>query len=328
MQGRNPLKESEGLTAGFDLFTNFAKERGAFMDSPASTYYVSQWLNDPRIEIEDYNKQKVSDYVSWNDFFSREIIVDTKKEVIPSRPVTLPDRDYVISAPTDCIVNPLTQFFVRDGQVHRAYIESPFNFDMILDIKNTPVSLKDLLANVPAKYRDTFIGGTGFSCVLMPNTYHHYHAPVTGTIVHAEVLDELGTWGYEDFPNWLPPTGNVGRIGTDFGQWSNFQRGVVVIEMEYDNVPGLTPAKLKGYVASIPVGLNTIGSVVLDDDIRPGTKVKRGYTRIGSFYYGGSLNILLFSKGMVSPVIQTRMGNQIGIIDIGSTPTTGHPSGE
>ena len=34
--------------------------------------------------------------------------------------------------------------------------------------------------------------------------------------------------------------------------------------------------------------------------------------------YTGSLNILLFSKGMVSPVIQSRMGNQIAIIDVGS----------
>lgn len=36
--------------------------------------------------------------------------------------------------------------------------------------------------------------------------------------------------------------------------------------------------------------------------------------------YTGSLNILLFSKGMVSPVIQSRMGNQIAIIDMGSLP--------
>ena len=317
VQGRNPRNETEAFSAGFDLFNNFAKERGAFMDSPASTVYVAQWLNDPRIEIQDYKKQKVSDYVSWNDFFSREITVDTKTKTIPSRPVTLPERDYVISAPTDCIVNPLTQYLVKDGQLHRQYIENPFNFDMILDIKNTPVNLSDLLGDVPANYRDQFIGGTGLSCVLMPNTYHHYHSPVTGTIVYAKELSELGTWGFEDFPNWIPPGGNVGRIGTDFGQWSNFDRGVVIIEIEYDNVTGAIPEKLKGYVASIPVGLDTIGSVVLDPNIKVGTKVQRGYTRIGSFYYGGSLNILLFSKGLVAPVIQTRMGNQIAIIDVG-----------
>jgi phosphatidylserine decarboxylase len=321
VQGRDPLDESAPLKAGFNLVNEFSVERGAFMSSPASMKYVEQWLTDPRIEIQDYQKQNVSDYSSFNDFFSREITVDTKTETIPSRPVTLPDRDYVISAPTDCIVNPLMQYLERDGIVHRSFIKSPFDFDEILDVKNTPISLSALLGDVPAKYRDQFIGGTGLSCVLMPNTYHHYHAPVNGTIVHAAVLDQYGTWGYNDFPNWVPPGGNVGRPGTDFSQFAEFQRGVVIIEIEYANLPGETPAMLTGYVASIPVGLNTIGSVVLDENIKPGTKVKRGYTRIGSFYYGGSLNILLFSKGLVSPAIQSRMGNQIAIIDVGTSPS-------
>ncbi|MBT7352073.1 MAG: hypothetical protein HN811_06395, partial [Phycisphaerae bacterium] len=217
VQGRDPFDETDSLDAGLQLMSNFAKERGAFMDSPASTFFVDQWLNEPRIEIEDYKKQKVSQYVSWNDFFSREITVDTAKKVIPSRPVTLPNRDYVISAPTDCIVNPLAQFLMRDGVIHRTYIEDPFNFDMILDVKNTPISLTELLDGVPSKYRDQFIGGTGLSCVLMPNTYHHYHAPVNGTVVHVGMASDVGTWGNEHFPDWLPPTGNVGQIGTDFG---------------------------------------------------------------------------------------------------------------
>jgi phosphatidylserine decarboxylase len=73
-------------------------------------------------------------------------------------------------------------------------------------------------------------------------------------------------------------------------------------------------------VALIPVGLNTIGSVVLRENIKPGVEVKRGYTELGNFYYGGSLNLLLFSKGMVSPAVQTRLGNQIGIINVGIIP--------
>jgi phosphatidylserine decarboxylase len=318
VQGRNPLNESQSLTAGFDLFNEFAAERGEFLDSPASTKYVEQWFNDPRIEIEDYQKQKISEYVSWNDFFSRQIIVDKASQTIPSRPVTMPDRDYIISAPTDCIVNSLVQVLVEDGKVNRRFVENPLEFDMVLDVKSIPISLSDLLDGVPEKYRTPFVGGSGLSCILMPNTYHHYHTPVTGTVVHAAVLDQYGTWGYDDVPNWISRGGDIGRPGVDFSQFSSFQRGVVIIEVEYANVPGATPSTLKGYVASIPVGLNTVGSVVLDADIKPGKKVKRGYTRIGSFYYGGSLNILLFSKGMVSPAVQSRMGNQIAIIDIGS----------
>jgi phosphatidylserine decarboxylase len=93
---------------------------------------------------------------------------------------------------------------------------------------------------------------------------------------------------------------------------------VIIIEVKY---AGLEEGEeLTDYVASIPVGLNTIGSVVLRENIKPGAEIKRGYTELGNFYYGGSLNILLFSKGMVSPAVQTRLGNQIGIINIGTTP--------
>jgi len=68
------------------------------------------------------------------------------------------------------------------------------------------------------------------------------------------------------------------------------------------------------------VGLDTIGSVVLDSEIIKGKKVKRGYTRLGNFFYGGSLNIMLFSKGLATGAIQTRLGNQITLFDIGEAP--------
>ena len=54
----------------------------------------------------------------------------------------------------------------------------------------------------------------------------------------------------------------------------------------------------------------------------PVATVRKGISRLGNFYFGGSLNILLFSKGMVSPAVQTRMGNQIGIINVGKAPPT------
>ena len=44
------------------------------------------------------------------------------------------------------------------------------------------------------------------------------------------------------------------------------------------------------------------------------------HDEIGNFYYGGSLNILLFSKGLASPAVQVRMGNQIAILNAGKTP--------
>ncbi len=323
VQGRDPGQQGRQLLTGLKFTRDFSTQRGMFMDSKASAANVAQWVNDPRIEIEDYIPPDGTDYHyrSWNDFFTRQIRVDKKNRTIPSRPATMPiseypERDYIVVAPTDCIMNPLMQVLRKQDSVVRKYVENPLQRDMVLDVKNIPISLIDLFGDTPQHLIEKFIGGTGLSCVLMPNTYHHFHAPVNGKVVHAEIV-RSGTYGYEDFPNWVPQDGNVGRPGTDFSQFQQFQRGVIVIEVSYKNVDG-TP--LTGYVASIPVGLDTIGSVVLDDDIVPGKIIKRGYTRLGNFYYGGSLDILLFSKGLASNAVQTRLGNQINMFNIGRTP--------
>jgi phosphatidylserine decarboxylase len=319
VQGRNPLDPSQPLPTGWEFTETFNRERGRFMDSPASRRQIAQWIADPRIEIEDYTRTRPEEYESWNDFFAREIIVDPKTRTIPSRPVTMPERDYIVVAPTDCIMNPLVQVLEDEATVTRQYLDNPLQYDTVLDVKGIPVSLADLLAGVPEQYRSTFVGGTGLSCVLMPNTYHHFHSPVDGMVVHADIVPD-NTYGYADWPNWVPLDGNVGRPGTDFSQFQRFQRGVIIIEVTYANLPGKQPEELTGYVASIPVGLDTIGSVVLDDDIVPGAEVSRGYTRLGNFLYGGSLDILLFSKGLASGAVQTRLGDQITLLRAGKEP--------
>lgn len=323
VQGRNPIEKDKPLITGLKFTRDFSNQRGAFMNSKASADKIAQWVNDPRIEIGDYipDKDNTYHYESWNDFFTRRIKIDTKTQTIPSRPATMPldeypDRDYIVVSPTDCIMNPLVQVLQKDGRPIRKYVENPLQQDTVLDVKNIPISLTDLLGDTPKELKDKFIGGTGLSCVLMPNTYHHFHSPVNGKIVHAEIV-RSGTYGYEDFSNWAPLDGNVGRPGTDFSQFQMFQRGVIVIEVKYKDADG---RELTGYVASIPVGLNTIGSVVFDEHTAPGETVKRGYTRLGHFQYGGSLDMLLFSKELASGVVQTRLGSQITLFNVGKTP--------
>ncbi len=351
VQGRDPLDSDKDLKVGRKFTENFSDQRGEYMNDPASTKYIEQWISNPRIEIEDYQKTRADEFKSWNEFFAREIIVDEETETIPSRPVTMPERDYIVVAPTDCIMNPLVQVLIEEDSTEvldgkgktelrpyietRRYIENPLDYDTVLDVKGIPISLVDLLGDkkedkeeserIPNKYMEEFVGGTGLSCVLMPNTYHHFHAPVNGIIRHAEVLENYGTYGYPDFPNWVPKDGNVGRPGVDFSQFQRFERGVIIIEVKYANLPGEKEAELTGYVALIPVGLNTIGSVKLAKGIECveekgklcEQKVKRGYTRLGNFLYGGSLNILLFSKGLATGAVQTRMGNQITLFNVG-----------
>ncbi len=326
--GIDPSHPDKPLDSVKNFFIMFNKEYKLYMDSPASTAPVAQWVADPRLEMQDYEQSEASAYKSWNEFFARSLKFDSATGTYPSRPVTFPDRDYVVVSPTDCIMNPLVQMLVADsGQVTRTVVDNPLQAGTVLDVKGIPLSVDELLANTPADLKAKFVGGTGLSCVLMPNTYHHFHSPVDGEIEYAEIVEAgtkyaTGTFGYSDWPNWVPLSGNVGRPGTDFSQFQTNQRGVIIIKVSYANLPGQTPERLTGYVAQIPVGLETVGSVVFDPTVVKGAKVTKGVTRLGNFYFGGSLNILLFSPidgtggaHMVDASVQTRMGNQIAIFN-------------
>ena len=275
---------------GRELMQDFVKQRGNFMDSEASTTQIANWLKESRIEKEDYylpNPEAADGgFKSFNEFFARTLINQDK-----SRPQTMPEHDYIISAPTDCIINSIPQ------KINDANTLIPTKGIQALNIK-------DMLDG--SKYADKFIGGSAFSCVLMPNTYHYYHSPVDGEIVESKIIED-SYFGYDNFPNWVPPNGNVGYYGTDFSQFENFKRGYFIVDTgKY------------GHVAIIPVGLNTISSIVFNKqftNINEPVSVRRG-DELGHFLYGGSLVILIFEPNKYkSDAIRVRLGNQIGIFD-------------
>lgn len=322
VHGFDPYDPTSKLTDFADFLEAFNKKRGEFMDSADSTKNIQAWIDDPRIEIQDYTLQKASDYPSWNAFFTRELTRvdpnDPQSDIL-SRPVTMPNRNYVVVAPTDCIMNPLEQPIVSQVEppILKRYIENPLDLNTVISVKDYPISVDRLLGNAPDELKQPFDGGTGLNCVLMPNTYHHFHAPVDGEVVYTQVV-EAGTWGYIDFPNWAPQDGNAGRPGMDFSEFETWTRGVVIIKVSVNDASGNPKT---GYVAALPVGLNTAGTVVLDDYIAAATpdnpvNVKKGNSRIGNFLFGGSTYLILFSKGlMTSSAVQVRLGNQIAILD-------------
>ena len=275
---------------GLEILQEFAKQRGVFMDSEASTGTVANWLKDYRIEKEDYNVPDPTapdgGFKSFNEFFSR-----TFKDINKNRPQTMPGRDYIISAPTDCIMNSMPQKIVDKNTKIATKHRQALNVSEMLD---------------GSPYADKFVGGTALSCVLMPNTYHHYHAPVSGQMVESKIVKDA-LFGYDNFPVWAPPGGNVGYYGTDFSQFENFQRGYFIVD-----------TGAYGHVALVAVGLNTISSVVFKepfDKVKNPVPVNRG-DELGYFLYGGSLFIMIFEPNRYkSDAIQVRLGNQIGTFD-------------
>lgn len=290
------VKKSPGL----EITRQFAIERGKFMDSEDSTKFVAEWLSDVRIEKQDYKipdpSRRDGGFKSFNQFFAR-----TLEDQEKSRPQTMPERDYIIAAPTDCIMNSVPQYIADKNTLIPTKLNQALNIDDMLD---------------NSKHAEDFIGGTALSCVLMPNTYHHYHAPVGGEVIESRIID-APYYGYNDFPKWVPPNGNVGYYGTDFSEFEQFKRGYFIIQ-----------TKFYGKVALIPVGLDTISSIQFEPKYNYVTKpvpVKRG-DRLGHFLYGGSLCIMIFEPGKYgSDAIQVRLGNQIGTFDTKSNKAPSLP---
>ena len=221
---------------------------------------------------------------SFNDFFTRQL-----KPSAHARPISSPDDDSVVVASADSEIN---------------FIESDLTLTTSLQVKTRQINVQDLLNN--SKIALNFVGGTAISCVLMPNNYHRYHSPVTGKIV--ESAEVAGVYnGIKDGEHWFNHW-NVGESSTDFSIFEDFHRAYFIFKTEK-----------YGYVAMIPVGLNTISAIfpsMINNEssmVPPGcppVTVKKG-DELGHFAYGGSLNILLFQKGVFSSV-SVLMGQRLG----------------
>jgi phosphatidylserine decarboxylase len=272
----------------FNWTVKFVKARGRFMDSPESLKYLPEWKQSLGPTIKDFIIPK-GGFTSFNEFFTREL-----KPSAHARPISDPQDESVLVASADSEVN---------------FIQADLTLSTSLKVKTRQISVKDLLKG--SKYAKQFVGGTAVSCVLMPNSYHRYHAPVGGMIVESQDVPGIYN-GVMDGEHWFNE-GNIGEGTTDFSIFEDFHRAYFVIR-----------TTKHGYVAMVPVGLNTISAIFASVVNRRSTMVPVGGRpvrvakgdELGHFAYGGSLNILLFQPGVFSSV-SVRMGQRLGSL---STP--------
>lgn len=95
----------------------------------------------------------------------------------------------------------------------------------------------------------------------------------------------------------------------DFSVFENFKHGYFIIK-----------TRQYGYVAVVPVGLETVGSVVFEKRVKNISEGKEVMVskgeKLGHFAYGGSMVLLLFEKNrMTSLTVQQEQ--QIGIFSQG-----------
>lgn len=272
--GMKFIKEEPGLSWSLD----FIAERGEFMDSPASTANIDKWLSDKSLKHGDF-VMPLDGFKSFNEFFTRDLRPG-------ARPITAMDDNSVLVSPADGVINMINNDVQLDSKI-------PTKAGMTL-------SLIELLDG--SKYAERFVGGTALAVFLLPTNYHHFHAPISGTMVESkeEVGDRL--FGMPDILDIIND-GNV-AYNKDYSVFQDFKHGYYIID-----------TKTYGHIAMIPIGLQTIGSVVLEDkfknikDVKP-VQVYKG-DKLGHFAYGGSTVLLLFEKKRLSG-LSVRLGQQIG----------------
>jgi phosphatidylserine decarboxylase len=262
------------------MTADFVKLRGDYMDSPASLSIVKEWIEELGSQMDQFVIPP-GGFKSFNEFFTREVKQG-------ARPVSSPDDDSVVAAPADCVINMIVDDLTDTTKI---------------PVKTVYLNINELLNDSP--FAANFVGGTAVSCILMPNTYHRYHSPVSGMIVESSENVAGEYFGIKDFPDLLDK-GDVG-YGYDYSVFEHFHRGFFVIE-----------TKNYGCVAVIPVGLNTISTVVFKEGFKniphkdTPKEVKKG-DELGYFQYGGSLNILLFEPGRF-PSLSLLQGQRIGLL--------------
>lgn len=263
---------------GLSWANYFVEERGKFMDSQASAHIISEWLDDPSLNNDDF-VMPLDGFKSFNEFFIRDLKPGT-------RPIDGVTDDSVLVSPADGIIN---------------MINNDLQLSTVIPTKGRmAMSLNELLDN--SKYAEFFIGGTALALFLMPDNYHHYHAPVSGSVVESKELVGDRLFGMPDILDFIN-NGNV-AYNKDYSVFENFRHGYFIIKTEK-----------YGFIAVVPIGLQTVGSVVFEPKLKriqngTGEKIYKG-EKLGHFAYGGSTVLLLFQKDKLNS-LSVKQGQQIG----------------
>ncbi|MFO8059184.1 MAG: phosphatidylserine decarboxylase [Bacillota bacterium] len=266
------LANSEGGTLLFanndftSWFISFLDARGQYLSSPASAVAVPVWLADTAIHIEDYLVPE-GRFSCFSDYFLRDLRPG-------ARPLDGEGDPSVIVSPAD-------------GTMFRILAD---DIDTDFEVKRDVLNIRQALNDSP--YAERFIGGDIVDILLWFTDYHHYHAPVSGTLV--EIGEYAGSYNYDfEHVDW-------------YRDLARHKRLCYLIETEDF-----------GMVAMIPVGFWGVGSCINERQV--GEYVEKG-DELGHFGYGGSSILLIFEPGAVQFIpevttdpIPVRVRAQIGV---------------
>ncbi|WP_244818097.1 phosphatidylserine decarboxylase family protein [Caballeronia sp. Lep1P3] len=231
---------------------NTSSPNGWFSPEADKEIGFSQFLCDP--------DEPYWGFSSWNHFFTREFKPG-------ARPVAEPDNDKVIVSA--CEASPYA-------------IKDDIKLQDSFWIKSQPYSLQEIFTAKESGLAKRFVGGTVYQAYLSAFYYHRWHAPVSGTITKAYLVD--GTYYSDAEAEGEDP----GGLNDSQGYISAVAaRAVIVIECDDAAI---------GEVACVFVGMAEVSSCMIE--ALPGQRVKKG-EELGYFQYGGSTYCLIFKPGVI-----------------------------
>ena len=228
---RNPaggffLNRLESKTGGeqhfcpeiLDWTTRWLQARMDFMDSKDSVAKIPEWVKyvnySTTSPLADYDlpdpscSEPTCGFTSFNSWFSRNL-KNNNQGPHPPRPISNKEDDSILTAPADSEIN---------------FILSSITMETLLPVKTRNINVRSLLGN--SQFAEHFNRGTAISCVLMPNNYHRFHAPVTGSIVESRLVEGF-YFGISDGATWFNK-GNTGASDMEFSTFEDFQRAYYI----------------------------------------------------------------------------------------------------
>lgn len=275
----NPAATNDNPTWLSYWQVSYAREIGRWLSTKESTGGIQSFYDNATFNQEAHLWQDppAGGWESFNQFFARRW-----KDVDVARPLSEADQA------EDVIVSAADSIFNGNWDVQQGFVT----------IKGFVWPISKLLQNAAAD----FASGSFMNAFLTPTDYHRQHAPISGKVVEARVIQEQV---YLQLTKMSEGNGKVG-LALDRGllvpqslrkkglgkepqeldgpdepthQWCQ-TRGLIVIENE-----------IYGKVAVLPIGLAHISSVVLHVEV--GQDIVKGQ-EISNFAYGGSDMVLVF----------------------------------
>lgn len=263
---QSPIEPSSGaqpLTPLSQWMSDYAVAWGAYLDTSASAQQVESFRTNPAFRWDDYMPPP-SGYQTFNQFFARHVRPGR-------RPVADLCDDGTVVSPADA--NFIGAWPVADDS--SILVDEP-----VLNVKGLRWSIQQLLDG--SQYAQRFAGGVFTHSALRTFDYHRWHAPVSGTVLEARIIQGQV---------WL----DVDAVEVEVnGQKRKVLRALEGTGYQFVQTRGLVVLDSPvGLVACLPVGMAQVSSVVITADV--GSRIRKG-EELGYFQFGGSDFVMVFES--------------------------------